>query len=108
MSERGYVSRLKPTKPVAERGGRGSPDTQPRAIGEWCLGTLSRPSSHSKSSVVRTRHPPVVQRLLEDRWLHALLERNLPQRSPRLGRRLDDVGGAVVADVRVERGGRGA
>ena len=56
--------------------------------------------------LVRAGHPAVVERLLEDRRLDALLERDLAQRAARLGRGLDDVGGAVVADVGVERGRR--
>ena len=56
--------------------------------------------------LVRPGHAAVVQRLLEDRGLDALLQRDLAQGAARLGRGLDDVGGAVVADVGVERGRR--
>src|SRR5579884_1930712 len=58
-------------------------------------------------SAVRLGHPAVVERLVEDRLLDAVLPRNLPQR-PAGGRRLlHDLGRPVVADVRVERRRRG-
>src|SRR3954453_21342334 len=83
-------------------------ETLPRPFSLWLevegLGRVSRPS---QPLLVRPRHPPVVQRLLEHRRLDPLLEGDLAQRAARLLPRLDDVVVAVVADVVFERGGGG-
>jgi hypothetical protein len=52
---------------------------------------------------VRLGHRPVVERLVEDLLLDALLARDLAQRPPGGGGLLDDLGRPVVADVGVER-----
>ena len=51
-------------------------------------------------SVVRAGHLAVVERLLEDLLVDPHLERDLAQRPAGLVRLLDDLGAAVVADVR--------
>src|SRR5581483_4032824 len=53
---------------------------------------------------VRAGHRAVVERLVERRLVDALLARHLAQRAAGGGGLLDDLGGAVVADVGVERG----
>src|SRR6188472_2480775 len=52
----------------------------------------------------RLRHLAVVERLVQDGLLDALLPRDLAQRAAGGGRFLDDLRSPVVADVRVERG----
>jgi hypothetical protein len=55
---------------------------------------------------VRLGHRAVVERAVERRLVHARLACDLAERARGGGRLLDDRAGAVVADVRVERGGR--
>src|SRR5262245_11007427 len=61
-------------------------------------------SGRPTSSVVRSGEPVMVQRLVEHRFVDAALAGDLAQRPTRVGGLLDDLRGAVVADVRVERG----
>ena len=63
-------------------------------------------------ALIRRRRRPgrdlaQVERLVERRLVDAVLARDLAQRAPAGRRVLDDLGRAVVADVRVERGGDG-
>src|SRR5215211_6269730 len=56
---------------------------------------------------VRLRHRPIVERLVEDRLGDARVARDVAERPPGRGGFLDDLRCAVVADVRVQRRGRG-
>src|ERR687897_1575773 len=85
-----------PFRPSEQLGGAESTTDRRRA----------RRARIDRFSVVRLRHRAVVERLVEDGVLDALLARDLPQGTAARGRLLHDLGRLVVADVRVE-GGRG-
>ena len=55
--------------------------------------------------VVRLRHPPVVQSLVEHVIGNPALAGDLTQGAPRCSSLLDDLGGGVVADIGVQSGG---
>src|SRR5947209_4167754 len=59
-----------------------------------------------RGSAVRLRHRAVVERLVENAVLDALLARDFAKRATGGGGLLDDLRRLVVADVRVERGRR--
>ena len=68
-------------------------------------GARTRPGALACLGLRAARHRAQVERLVERLLVHALLERDLADRAPRGDRLVDDLGAAVVADVRVERGG---
>src|SRR5215210_5542749 len=57
--------------------------------------------------LVGLRHRAIVERLVQRLLVDPRFSGDVAQRSTRRGRRFDDLRGAVVADVGVERGGRG-
>src|SRR5581483_7730552 len=79
----------------------------PRTCGGTSCSRSHKPARgmlpETSSGGVRLGHRAVVEGLVEDRLLDALLPRDLAQRAPRRGGLLDDLGRRVVADVRVER-----
>src|SRR5687768_13090899 len=66
----------------------------------------SGPDATLELPQVPLRHLGEIERLVEGRLVDALLARDLTDCAPARGRLLDDLAGAVVADVRVERGRR--